>query len=195
MDTGPFPIFGLLNKAAADGVVMDVGDLAEQLVLVADVAVEPATGLPEARTPGVGCQSIQDWSAEILPARDDLLRDGLLDELQNRRDGDGRVEDDVHMLRHDDPGVESEAEASSSSNQGIDENVPGPGFAEQRETTLTGKGHEPQPLLAATERLSQWSFVIHVGRISSRATNRGSARLVCWTRRAPLVQSNEWWHG
>ena len=178
MDTGPLPIFGLLNEAAADGVVMDVGDLAEEFVLIADVAVESATGLPEAGTPGVGSQSIQDRSVEILPARDDLLRDGLLDEMENRRDGAGRVEDDVHMLRHDDPGVESKAEAGASSSQGIDEDVPGPGFAEQRETTLTGESHKPQAALAATEGLSQWRFVIHVGRVSSRATNRGSARLV-----------------
>jgi hypothetical protein len=41
----------------------------------------------------------------------------LLDELENGGDRSGRVEDEVHMLGHDDPGVESEAEGCASPNQ------------------------------------------------------------------------------
>lgn len=129
---------------------MDVRDLAEQFALVADVAIESAASLPETWATGVRSQSIENRGVQFFPPCDDLLGDGLLEELQDGSDGICRMQNDVDVFGHDDPGVQPETETVACACQRIDKDGAGSGLAEEWETALAREGHESQAVLAAT---------------------------------------------
>lgn len=188
--TGPLPPLGPLDESPLDGISVHVHHFSHEFVVIADVAIETAAGLPKAWGAAWAEDLEEGRSAEFFPACEDPDRGLEFDRLEDggHRGFGSRVHQDVHVLGHDDPGVEGEAKFLAGFIERVDEDVACTGLAEEWQTTEAGERDETDAVFAAVELLSMrlW-FVEGKGhgekiqedwRLVFRGTDLGLARSV-----------------
>jgi hypothetical protein len=128
---------------------MDVIDLSREFVIVADVSVEPAAGLPESGAATSGCDLIEHWILILSKLGQPALCERLFDADEDRwhtrprAQTHGRDDDEVDMLGHDNPGDQPEPVPLTGGGEYSHKFVSGRWLRKQLRSPIARKRDEP----------------------------------------------------
>ena len=146
--TGPLPLLGISNQAAADGVLVNVLDDLVGCVRVEDISILPRPGLPEMMVYAVSIshrQPLKKSRRLRCQPHDRLLAYRPFQIGQNRSHsilGPSRPDEHMDMFGHDDPSPEVERMFLSGSFNRLDQPVSAAVLAEQGHTLVTRERQE-----------------------------------------------------
>jgi len=152
---------------------MNVPDFAAEFTVIPDVAIKPATLLPEPRAAVAVGDPVQDRRSPRHPPRDHPLGDRHLEAMQRGPEGDCLRGPDEHVdvLGHDHPGEQLETELPACTDHGIDEEARDHRVREKGQASLAGARDEPDAArdLPPLHELADRCSLVHRGSVQMPA--------------------------